>query len=1001
MIVNKPKKKKKISRYTILNIIMIIIFTFIISKLVYLQVYKHEDYKEKADVSSTRLISENAPRGKIYDSEGNVLASNIQVYNLTYTKPNDENENFYETITKVFNILSENGESFIDDLALKIDSTGKFYFDFKTDDEETKKLLEIRFKRDRGLNEEIERNLFDSDKTEFTDEETEQVNQELLKISAEETFYKMIKLYSLQELINPYPVQEEGEDDKAYKARVKAYEDKMEAYDEDDVTGKEILDEILKQYSIQDVRKYIVVKDAIKMQSFKNYRSVTIASNIKQDTAFIIYQKLNDLPGIDVSIDPIRYYPYNSLASGVLGYLSSIDSSKESNYELRGYDVSSDLIGVSGIEAAFEDQLRGVKGGTTVKVNSTGRVTEELFKLESYPGNNVHLTINKDMQYAAEAAMEDTLKRIQSTIAPNATRGAVVVIEVKTGRVLAMVSYPGYDPNIFSIPGLLTDELSQEYFNPDIDSFAKEYIKRTGATGNIDDLFPIDEDTGKRTDGIDVYPKKFFNYATQGNLPPGSTFKPLTAIAGLIEGVVTTTETMNDTSGRWINEELSLNLENFEGKANGITDLRKALEVSSNYFFYELGYRLYKNSSNNSEIGKIGALDTLAKYAWKFGLGVNPDEQDESNLTTGIQIQENFGQVYNFQSWKQKVIDTPMYQIVNSLKLGNYDGVTFIPLNIEDSDDDNDELKEAKTALKNQMKAALETVGTEEEIDDINAFAESLVPYVKKVMDLSDEFKAKALEISQTRKVDLDDEAVEISNVLAAYVFNELINAIKTPGQIINSAIGQGMNNFTPVQIANYVATLANGGTRYKLTLVDKITSPTGEVIKEYTPEVVDNIDIPEEYLQVVKEGMYRVNTSPNNGTAYQCFANFPIKVAGKTGTADFSTDENYVIQGRLSYGNYISFAPLDNPEIAIFSTIYDGKRGSEGATIHKAIYEAYFKDRLLEIDPNYASKSESFRKYVLESPLKDNKENEESNEDTESPNNAETSEDKESETNN
>ena len=1000
MIVNKPKKKKKISRYTVLNIIMLIIFTLIIGKLVYLQVYKHEDYKEKADVSSTRLISENAPRGKIYDSEGNVLASNIQVYNLTYTKPSDENENFYETITKVFNILAENGETFLDNLYLKVDSSGKFYFDFKTDDEETKKILEVRFKRDRGLNEEIERKLFDSDKTEFTDEETELVNEELLKISAEETFYKMVKLYSLQELINPYPIQEEDEDDKAYKARVKAYEDKMKAYEEDEVTGKEILDEILNQYSIQDVRKYIVVKDAIKMQSFKNYRSVTIASNIKQDTAFIIYQKLNDLPGIDVSIEPIRYYPYNSLASGVLGYLSSIDSSKESNYELRGYDVSSDLIGVAGIEAAFEDQLKGVKGGTTVKVNSTGRVTEELFKLESYPGNNVHLTINKDIQYAAEAAMEDTLKRIQSTIAPNATRGAVVVIEVKTGRVLAMVSYPGYDPNVFSIPGLLTDELSQEYFNPDIDSFAKEYMKKTGATGDIDDLFPIDEDTGNRTDGIDVYPKKFFNYATQGVLPPGSTFKPLTAIAGLMEGVVTIGEVMNDTNGTWTKEELNLTLKNNDGVANGPTDLKYALQVSSNYYFYELGFRLY-NSNINGENGKIGALDTLAKYAWKFGLGVDPDNQNDSNLTTGIQIEENFGQVYNFKSWKQKVIDTPMYQIVNSLKLGNYNGTTFIPLNIEDSDEDNDELKEAKTALKSQMKAVLQTVGTEEEIDDINALSESLVPYVRKIMDLSDEFKANALKISQTREVNLEEEALEISNVLASYVFTELINAIKTPGQIINSAIGQGMNNFTPLQIANYVATLASGGTRYKLTLVDKITSPTGEVIKEYTPEIVDQIDIPEEYLQAVKEGMYRVNTSPNNGTAYQSFANFPIKVGGKTGTADFTSDDNYPIQGRQPYGNYISMAPLDDPEIVIFSTIYDGKRGSEGATIHKAIYEAYFKDRLLEINPNYASTSESFREYVLESPLKDNKENQESSEEKEETNESENKTENNSETNN
>ncbi len=980
MIVNKPKKKKKISRYAVLNILMIALFATFITKLVYLQIYKHENYKEKADISSTRLISEDAPRGKIYDSEGNILATNIQTYTLTYTKPSDDSENFYETMEKVFKILSENGETFEDDLMIKIDSNGKFYFDFKTDDADTKKIVEIRFKRDRGLNEEIEKELFDSEKTDFTDEETEQVNQELLKISAEETFYKLIKSYSLQELVNPTPVQEEGESNKDYNARLEAYNDKYE-----ELSGKEILDEILTKYSLQDVRKFLVVKDAIKMQSFKGYRAVKIASNIKNDTAGIVYQKLNDLPGIDVTIEPIRIYPYNSLASGVIGYLSSIDSSKEYNYELRGYDVSSDLIGVAGIESAFEDQLRGTKGGTTVKVNSKGRVTEELFKLDSYPGNNVHLTINKDVQYAAEQAMEDTMERIKS-IAPNATRGAVVAIEPKTGRIVAMVSYPGYDPNVFSVPGLLTDELSQEYFNPDISSYAEEYIKRTGATGGIDYLFPVDEDTGEREDKFDTYPKRFFNYATQGLLPAGSTFKPLTSIAGLMEGVVTTSEVMNDTNGTWSKEDLpGLILKNFEGVANGLTDLRKALQVSSNYYFYELGYRLWKSNGEDIE-----ALDTLAEYAWKFGLGVDPDKQNSISLSTGIQIEENFGQVYNFTSWKKQILDTPMYEIVDALNQGVYYSYSFVPLNISDSDDDSEELKEAKTALKNYMKETLEKVGTDEEVTDTTKYAESLVPYIKKVMDLSDEFKASVVSISQKRTVDIDEEAGIISDAIAYYIISNVTVQIKTPGQLISSAIGQGMNNFTPVQIANYVATLANGGVRYKLTLVDKITSPTGEVIKEYTPEVVDTIDIPEEYLQAVKDGMYRVNTSSSNGTAYTSFANFPIKVGGKTGTADFSTDENYVIQGRLAYGNYISMAPLDDPELVIFSTIYDGKRGSEGATIHKAIYEAYFKERLLEIDPSYASKSESFRKYVLESPLKDNKEGAETEETTESSENTE-----------
>ena len=170
------------------------------------------------------------------------------------------------------------------------------------------------------------------------------------------------------------------------------------------------------------------------------------------------------------------------LASSALGYISSIDQSNKDKYELRGYDASTDLIGVSGIESAFEDQLKGVKGGTTVKVNSKGAVTETLFELESYPGNNVQLTIDKNIQYAAEQALVDTMKTVQNTSDGNhtftgANRGAVVAVDVNTGQILASVSYPNYDPNKFAVSGQLTKEQTQQYFSPDLDKFGTELIK--------------------------------------------------------------------------------------------------------------------------------------------------------------------------------------------------------------------------------------------------------------------------------------------------------------------------------------------------------------------------------------------------------------------------------------------------------------------------------------------------------------------------------------------
>lgn len=960
MIVNKPKKNKENSRYSVLYIIMFIMMGTIVAKLLYLQVYKYDDYKEKADVSSTKFISEEAPRGNIYDSEGNVIATNKQTYTLTYMETVDSTKAFYKTMDKVFKILEDNGESFQDDLALKVDDNGNIYFDFKTDNESSRRALEIRFKRDRGLNEDIEKEKFKNKEGDYTDKEINEVNDALMEISAEDTFYYLVKSYDLYKLLLPenYTSEQATELAKRYK----------------NSTGKEILDDLLKEYPIQQIRRYIVIKDAIKMGSFSGYSNITIASNINRDTAFIVYQQLTDLPGINVSLKPVRYYPYSTLASSVVGYVSSISSSQQESYELRGYDTSTDLIGVSGIESAFEEQLKGIKGGTTVKVNSQGRTTEELFKLESYPGNNVHLTINKDVQYAAQEALKDQIIKLQSEGLTSATRGAVVAVEVNTARVIAMASYPDFDPNDFAIPSELTTEKYNEYFNPDYESFGTQHIQNSNAKGTLDELFPVNETTGAREDKYDLYPRAMFNYATQGLVPPGSTFKPLTAVAGLTDGAITENDTVNDV-GVWSSEYTGKQvLENFQKIGHGITDVRKALEVSSNYFFYETAIRLYiKNGAD------IDALNSIARYAWKFGLGA---EQGKT-ASTGIQIYENFGQTYNFVSWRRTLASNAKYSLVPALEEGVYYGYSFVPFDISDISTDSDELKALKTSLKDNIKETLLKVGTEEQISSQDEYAQSILNTVKKIMDISDKYKENVAnyEAANNKKVDVDSQAITVANAIAYFTVTNQTSEIKSPINLVQDAIGQSMNAFTPLQMANYVATLANGGTRYKVSIVDKVTSPTGEVIQEFNPEVIESNPIDADILQAIKEGMRRVNTSPSNATNYALFANFPIAVCGKTGTADFGTSEQYEFQGRKAYANYISFAPMDNPQIAIFSTIYDGNRGANSAYVHKGIYEAFFKDELLAINPNYAATSETFQKYVLGSPADNNQEALEENE--------------------
>lgn len=965
MIVDKPKKRRKFSRYNVFLIIMGVVFSFIIIKLMYLQIYKNDDYKDKANTTSTRFIAENAPRGKIYDNKGNILATSEQTYSVTYTTTDEASKSFYNTVDKMSEILNENGERFNDEFILNLDEGDNWYFNYKTSEELSRKSEEIRFKRDRGLGDVVEKKLFKNkdDQEELNEKEMEQVNNELLKITPDDVFDYLVKTYGLVELINPKP------DINSSKDILDEYEIKKEKYSK--MNEEEIGEILLDTYSKENLRRYLVVKDALNIQGLKGFKSVTIAKNIKKDTAFIILQQLNDLPGIDVVNDTVRKYPYDNLASTVIGYLSKIDESKKNAYEMRGYDVSTDLIGVSGIESALEEQLKGVKGGTTVKVNSKGRVTQELFKLESYPGNNVHLTIDKDIQSATESALIGTMEELRTSGGyPNANRGAAVVTEAKTGRILALVSYPNYNPNDFVATGGLDNDKMKEYFSPDLESFGQEYIVSNRLNTTVEELFPKDSITGVREDKRDVYPRPLYNYATLGLIQPGSTFKPMTGIAALESNVININDTVNCTQHFNIHNK-ELYGENFKASClgyHGQSDIKKALEVSCNFYFYEMAYRLYMNGGKN-----IAALDEIAKYAWQFGLGTDPDGKE--NPSTGIEIEENFGQVYNFKSFKSRQISGFKLTLAEELEKGVCGGQTFIPLDYSYSDDDSEKLREAKTSLKDKITDAFNRVGTSDSITNGDEFAKRIVDDIKNIMNLSDKYKENVMNAEeQGKKVDRDREANAIAHAIKQFVIYDKPGEIISPAQEVYAAIGQGMNNFTPLQLAQYVSTIATGGERYKFHLVDKVTNTDGDVVQEFKPEILNKVNISESTLSAIKDGMAKV-TMDDNGTSVRAWDGFKeyINVAGKTGTADSSDhQEEY---GRAPYATYVGFAPVDNPEIVISVVVYDGGHGGNIAKVARAAFEAYFKDRLIEMNPNYGLTSETYQKYVMTVPT-DNKDN-------------------------
>lgn len=293
-----------------------------------------------------------------------------------------------------------------------------------------------------------------------------------------------------------------------------------------------------------------------------SFEPIRIKSDIGPDIVTKIEERKAELPGVVIEIQPIRSYVNNELAAHVFGYVSEINDVELDKWKSDGYK-SGDIIGKFGLEKVYDKTLRGVDGGGQVEVDVTGRPVQILGKKEPTPGNNLVLTIDYRIQKATELAVDEQLKYLQTkTEFVNAKAAAVVVMNPKTGEILAMVSRPTFNPNLFS-GGISSKDWKALNENPH---------------------HPMD------------------NKVISGEYPPGSTFKIVTGAAALELGKVTPEEKILDTGRHWI-----IPKGNAMGEALGLIDFSEALSKSDNVYFYEMGNRL--------------GIDNLEKYARMFGLG--------------------------------------------------------------------------------------------------------------------------------------------------------------------------------------------------------------------------------------------------------------------------------------------------------------------------------------------------------------------------------------------
>lgn len=320
--------------------------------------------------------------------------------------------------------------------------------------------------------------------------------------------------------------------------------------------------------NVEDARKIMAIRYEISYKGYSNTKSIQIAKNISLNSMNQITEQNSKFPGVTITENSKRVYPLGNTASHVIGRIGMIEDSELKEYDSR-YDQN-DMVGKSGIEYIFEKYLKGTNGVKQIDMDVNGTTTDEYISKEAVAGSDIILTIDSKLQAITEEALKANIEKIASGgfgRVYGADAGSAVALNVKTGEVIAMASYPDYNPSDF-VNGIDTNTWNY-YIN--------------GET------------------------KPLENKAISMNYSPGSTFKMVTALAGLETGAITTTERINDTGVYpYAHHPVCWYYTSYHS-GHGRLNVSQAIQHSCNYFFYEVGKRI--------------GIDTLAKYAYYLGLG--------------------------------------------------------------------------------------------------------------------------------------------------------------------------------------------------------------------------------------------------------------------------------------------------------------------------------------------------------------------------------------------
>lgn len=942
-------KKISLKRTTVLILVFVIMSVVLVRRLFDLQIIQGEDYISKFQARTTKERVLKSTRGNILDRNGDILASNVLSYSLTledngtYTSTREKNLTLNGVAYQVLQILHSNGDDITHSFHIVVDKNGEYAFDV------AEGFTLNRFRAD-IYGQALIDDLKDEQKTATADQMME-------FLTGSEKFSIVLS----------------GD----------------RAYTEDELTSHGLPLTLTKQ----EMLDIATIRYELNTNSFKKYMQVTIATNVSEKSVAAIMENKTGLQGIDVVEDSIRQYIDDESMAPILGYTGKASSEELTELRKQNPDYSNDaIVGKAGIEQYMELTLQGTDGKETVSVDNLGKVLkiDEDTKVEPVAGDDVQLTIDTDWQSAIYQILKqrvagvlltkiDAAKTFDYTYVTDASQIRIPIYDVYnaliSNSVIDITKFSNEDAsdiekNLYAkfqqkqqrVFDTISTKLNGS--NPpaykDEDEETQEYLSYICNDLLRDTLGIISKDAIDTSDATykawttdeTISLKDYLTYATSQGWIDISSFSP--------EGEYLDSEEIYQALTAYIIDYLSTDtgfsklLYKYMLQEDTISGQEICLVL------YEQGV-LDKNDDDyeNLASGAMGAYDFMINKI--YTLEIEPAQLALMPCSaSAVVVDVKTGDVVALVSY-------PGYD--NNRLTNDMDTDYYAKLALDQSSPFFNKATQQTTAPGSTLKLLSTIAGMEEGIIDEGTYIEctGTFDYVDPPINCWYKNGHGSLDIRtaieqscnyffnmigfQLGKVG-DNEFSEVQSLNKLQEYASLIGLDRKTGielseatpkvsdaKAVPSYMGQGNNLFTTSELARYATVMATSGNIFKLTLLDKVMDPKGEVIQEYEPEIEDVVNISSNIWDVIHDGMRRVIQTHSQ------FDGLGVEVAGKTGTAELDLRHP-------NHGLFIGYAPASDPEYAVAIRIANGYSSGNACLIANDIFKYMYnladKDSIL-----------------------------------------------------